>query len=251
MKSLVCLLVLFCGALCYAQTRSTTLPLSDTSSPKQQFIAFEGSITFSEQVTDGKVLQTQTATASGTVLSEKPIVALVAHFEWFGFGGDRSVSSARHDHFFGAQDLTKGLSIDFLVPEGNVLTMPQGEVPTNDNNGAVPASKYTVELAFVQFADGTIWGDKNIGDELTAQRADITAYLQHLVSAYESGDKESFVAAMELAPVSTKHQQRTSAFAVRKHVQMIQSQSGREAAIAFVRDELTNAAARRASGNFQ
>lgn len=243
MKWSVVLLLVLCGVLCHAQPRSATLPLIDVSNPAQQFIAFKGSITFSEQLTNEKMLQTQKATASGTVVSEKPIVAFVALFEWVGFGADPRVLSARHDHFFGPHDLPKGLTIDFDVPQGDVVT--------NDSDGTVTTSKYTVQLKFAQFADGSIWGDKSIGDEITAQRADITAYLQHTLSAYRLGDEQSFAAAVNAAPVSKEHQQRTSAFAVRKHIQMVQSESGTAAAIALVRDQLKNADTRRASGHFQ
>jgi hypothetical protein len=243
MRSVICGFVLFYSLTCTAQSRSTTVQLSDISTPKQQFIAFEGKITFTERLTNGETLQEQNASASGKIVSAKPIVAFVAIFEWYGFGGGRSASSARHDQFFSSHDFVTGDTVDFIVPQGNVMS--------TDSSGATGGSEYTVDLKFVQFADGSIWRDKSIGDELAAQRADMIAYLEHLLSQYGAGDEQSFVTAMNLPPVPREHQKLTTAFALQKRLQMVHSESGTAAAIELIKQQLNFAATRNSTGNFQ
>jgi hypothetical protein len=76
----------------------------------------------------------------------------------------------------------------------------------------------------------------------------MTAYLERMLSEY--GAEQSFVAAMNLHPVSREHQQKTMAFALQNHLQLVQSQSGTAAAIELVKEKLKIAADRRARGTF-
>jgi hypothetical protein len=244
MRSVICSFVLFYSLTCTAQSRSTTVELSDISAPKQQFIAFKGKMTFSEHVTNGRTFQKQDAVASGEILSARPIVAFVAIFEWYGFGGGRSASSARHDQFFSSHDFVTGDTVDFIVPQGNVMS-------TDSSSSAAGGSEYTVDLKFVQFADGSIWRDKSIGDELAAQRADMIAYMEHLLSEYGAGNEQSFVTAMNLPPVPREHQKLTTAFALQKRLQMVHSESGTATAIELIKQQLNFAATRMSTGNFQ
>jgi hypothetical protein len=77
----------------------------------------------------------------------------------------------------------------------------------------------------------------------------MTAYLERMLSEYGAGDEQSFVAAMNLPPVPREDQQKTTAFALQNHFQMVQSQSGTAAAIELVKEKLKIAAHRRARGN--
>jgi len=54
-----------------------------------------------------------------------------------------------------------------------------------------------IKLTFLQFDDGSIWGDDKARAEMMFQRNDVTAYLQSLKDAYSRGGSNALNQALE------------------------------------------------------
>jgi hypothetical protein len=53
-----------------------------------------------------------------------------------------------------------------------------------------------VKVEFIQFEDGSIWGDYDTKKDVTERRAKNMAILTHLVEAYDTGGQTAFDAAL-------------------------------------------------------
>lgn len=129
----------------------------------------------------------------------------------------------RHDFFFKANGFGAGESDQWkLASPGSELkemTAPLG--PPN----------FEGKVLFVQLADGTTWGDADVGQKLFSQRADVLKFLNRLRDA--SGDEKKF-----LQILRGKHPSQTSVSAVAEHIRMMQGQGGTQAAIDNVNQRL-------------
>jgi hypothetical protein len=129
--------------------------------------------------------------------SSQSLLALVATaevataHEW-----DQPVSF-EYDGFFKESLIAPGLDFD-VVDEG----MYSGVEGTYVNGVLVetPPQKFAchakVKVLFIQFADGSTWGDYQTGKDVMARRAKNIARLSHLIEAYDKGGETAFAAAL-------------------------------------------------------
>jgi hypothetical protein len=102
-----------------------------------------------------------------------------------------------------------GFSKEALIDPGlDFDVVDEGLYPINGNtydaNGVpvdTPPQKFAchakTKVLFVQFADGSSWGDYQTGKDVMARRAKRMAILSHLVEAYDTGGETAFAAALE------------------------------------------------------
>ena len=196
MKRANILTILLASALAFGQKKARTFEVSDLSASDSP-ISFTGAT---------KVLKTGTAcvvTAHNN--SSKSLLAMVATadvataHEW-----DQPVTF-QYDGFSKEVLIDPGLDFD-VVDEGLYSGVESALV-----NGVwveTPPQKFAchakTKVLFVQFADGSTWGDYQTGKDVMARRAKNIALLSHLVDAYDIGGEAAFAAAL-VEPESRRH----------------------------------------------
>ena len=241
--NLFCILCTLTSLTALAQDLPATVQLVDISGSQQSFISFSGAMDFNETIENGQRFEKQTGKAEGKNISGKSVVAVVVTFAWTGAEVPGGVDTIRHDHFFSSKDFAPGKTIDFPGEDSSVSINPAMK-------GADPSLTYTVKVGFIQFSDGSTWGDPRIGAELKMQRNDILAFYQSLLSSYNAGDLQTFIATANTPPVSRQHQQLSTAIGEQKRLQMILAGNGVQGAVEFIKQRLAAGAAREAAGNF-
>ena len=84
---------------------------------------------------------------------------------------------------------------------------------------------------FVQFADGSKWGDPSVGDALLSQRTTVQDFLERLKGA--SGDSQAFLAILKEDQTPA-----TSVWATREHLNLLLQQSDLKAVVNNVNERL-------------
>ena len=139
--------------------------------------------------------------------SRKPVLALVASFDFTDSRGQISHGLSRADYVFKSGVLAlneerpimpaqvseseETLEVDPLSNEKHRIVRmksPESSARTEKVQGAV---------LFVQFEDGSIWGDAAAAKSLLADRPKKLAFLIHLVEAYYQKGNAGFSAALE------------------------------------------------------
>jgi hypothetical protein len=128
-----------------------------------------------------------TTTIYATNNSQKSILLVVIKIAFTGTGRF-DISDTRDDDYFFASDTfnsrdTKKLE-DFLGPMG----APQAKV---ENYSLDP--KASAEVAFVQFGDGSTWGDLVVGEHILRNRAPTWNALRSLAETYRTNGKQQFL----------------------------------------------------------
>jgi hypothetical protein len=188
MKRANILTILLASALAFGQKKAQTFEVSDLSASDSP-ISFTGAT---------KVLKAGTAcvvTAHNN--SSKSLLALRATADVATrYTSDQPVPFS-YDGFFKESGITPGLDFD-VVDEG----MFAGEEQTYVNGVLVepPPPNFVchakVKVEFIQFEDGSIWGNYEAKMDVTARRAKNMAILTHLVEAYDTGGQTAFDAAL-------------------------------------------------------
>lgn len=238
MKKLVWLLIL-CGmsALCQDQVRSTTVSVTDLTAASK-LISFAGQIEIRGRKTEGALHQRQNGRIAVRNVSGKPIVALIATIKRGGFWGAEPPILYRHDfffkpHSFGPNDTIPDIRIDddIALPQSELIAEQRPYVQAN--------------LQFVQFEDGTTWGDTQMAEELFRQRKDVEKFLRDLVDIYESKGPVAFAAAL-----SAQQPPRTSVASVSRRIATQNEKDGPVATIEGVKEHLRIVEERKATGKF-
>lgn len=130
---------------------------------------------------------------------------------------------------------------DFFFQSGwqNGDTM---DLDTKEGDSA-PVYNYAVHLTFIQFDDGSIWGDKAAAKDALAIRWGKLAYMRGLINAASS--EAEFVAAL-----NKKVAAGSPAEAAQNRIQGMRSRAGAATTIVKVKELLANANARANSGKF-
>jgi hypothetical protein len=184
MKRALLLAVLLASALAFGQKFDVS-DLSASDSP----ISFTGTT---------KTLKTGTACVvtahndSGQSLLAVRVTADVAtRYDW-----DQPVTF-RYDGFFKESGIPSGLDFD-VVDESADSAVDRSYV--NGSRVEPPSPNFAchakVKVLFIQFEDGSTWGDNETKKDVTARRAKNMATLTHLVEAYDSGGQAAFDAAL-------------------------------------------------------
>ena len=192
MKPAILLTVLLASALAFGQKFDVS-DLSASDSP----ISFTGTT---------KILKTGTAcvvtahnNSSQSLLAVRATADVATRYAW-----DQPVTFS-YDGFFKESGITPGLDFD-VVDEG----MYSGEERTYVNGVPVEppppnfACHAKVKVEFIQFEDGSTWGDYETKKDVMARRVKNMAILTHLVDAYDTGGQAAFDAALDKPELKEK-----------------------------------------------
>jgi hypothetical protein len=123
------------------------------------------------------------------------------------------------------------ISHDFYFKHG--ITPTEATAVDAHDDGRTYTS---AELLFVQFADGSIWGDFKLAVDLLAQRKPQKAFLERVLLAYQSQGEQAFVDQL---------QQEKQFLGLTARLLGVQRQAGTQAAVDVVKERLAAADSRR------
>ena len=159
---------LFTCSVLFAQTIS----ISDDS-PAGSPVSITGTISFPDS-------SHVDCSITGHNHASQSIIMSVVDLKLTKPSGEPGEMGFQRDHFFkpGAISLPNS---DFLI------SLPDCEMGHELN---VPRTPTTAEaharVIFLQFEDGSVWGDAKVGAQLTAQRPEVLAFLKSLKSTYST-----------------------------------------------------------------
>jgi hypothetical protein len=191
MKPALLLAILLASALGFGQRspkNSEKFEVSDLSASDSP-ISFTGTT---------KILKTGTAcvvTAHNN--SSQSLLAVVATAEVATPHEWDSSTGFQYDGVFKESGIAPGL--DFDVVHESLYPIDGREYINGvlvDPPPQTFACHAKVKVLFIQFADGSTWGDYQTGKDLMAERAKRIAILSHLVEAYDTGGETAFDAAL-------------------------------------------------------
>lgn len=179
-KNIICVLI-----LCLVALAAETIPLVDKSDPGSP-IENEGIVTLTEWTADGKAFMSMQSDWKSTNISQKPILALMETMRVQYANGHSESVTQEHDAFFHPR----------TVSPGEVLPMVSGPAGTKviDEKYSKPATPVCeVAVRWVQFADGTVFGDEKYAQHLLELRKGIWGVLAHLNEVYTTKGAEEFL----------------------------------------------------------
>ena len=211
-----------CSVLFGQQTVSIT-----DNSPAGSPVSITGAVTFPDS---SKVV----CSITGHNHSSRSIIASWVEMKLTKPTGEPGEISFERDRFFKSLPVSLPES-DFLISsdcrmgiELDVQRTPQ-----------TPEAHATV--VFLQFEDGSIWGDTKVGAQLTAQRLEVLAFLNWLKSAYSTDGPDGLEKAL-----AQDQKPGTMAWAKLNMMRMIRTSSGISAVVEAIDQNLVTAEARRA-----
>jgi len=141
--------------------------------------------------------------------------------------------------FFEARGLPSEESVSHFVPTAD------SQESRFDATAAPTPSHVDVEILFVQFEDGSTWGDSRVIGKLRVRRQKIESVLNRLASASDDQEFDS-----TLTAILSATPQDPVAYTTAYKIGMVRKNSGTESARASVRERLRVAGEREASGKF-
>jgi hypothetical protein len=163
--------------------------------------------------------QLQSGEWQGKNITSKEILAYVVEFE-------STHTRFAHDYYFKRQGIIPNGLEDFELPP---LPRLQKEPPIPMTGGKV---------LWVQFVDGTEWGEHALGEKLLSIRQPMLHLISQMIDAYGRGGEEGF--SQYLATAKTSADATESGFAT--HIWIMQQQSGTEGAVGHLKVRLQSAA---------
>jgi len=223
MKTVTMIVVLH--ATLWAQTQSVTVPLKQPSLGLP--VTFSGTLKCSEEINGKGRKETEQGNVNVVNSSPQDIIAIVVSVNTACFRGPIQPMVDRRDFLFKNPALVKGESMDIdLAFDGS-----------SSLYGIAMPSVLSAELIFVQFVDGSTWGDKSALDEFTHQRKEVEELLNRLAHA---PNETTF-----LSILNEKQNARSPAGSTARSIGMMQKQVGIPAAVNNVVDRLRIADERR------
>jgi hypothetical protein len=218
MKTKLTLLVVMLAALAFSQAREpiTVTDVSTADSP----VALSGKLTLGPE----KAMLDVT----GQNLSDKGILALVATIEG---PPDLSLRSV-HDHFFKNMVIAPHSKVE--VTGG--FEHPFGKERIGNGPWYTPVwdiKRVEAKTIWVQFEDGSTWGDEATGEEVRRERVEAKNFLTHVLEIYQQSGEAAFLKALSAS------QPRGSTSAVLAHSYRRQQQKqGTTAVVDHIRERL-------------
>jgi len=154
-----------------------------------------------------------------------------------------------HEYFF-REDHVTGAGAKFEIASGH-LDMPvlYSEYAITPAGEKIPV-KYPpphppeVKLVFVQFEDGSSWGDEKAGQDMIAERPTVMAYLKKLLSANGESGEVGIASVLNWEPPETK--KGGSLRALRHVLQQTKDQAGTPFLVDLAKQKIIAAEARQA-----
>ncbi len=165
-----------------------TVPVVDKSGPGSP-LAISGTASFTELFTDQSVASSGNFRAKARNVSGKSIILMLAGFDVAGPHGGGTHQAIKIDHFFWG-DIAPGES--FVLARGR--SRKQVSALRRDSLEPAAEPKAEVRIQYVQFEDGSIFGDEAAAKGAIDLRPVILEALRRLDKA---GNKEEFLALLK------------------------------------------------------
>ena len=181
----------------YQNAQPIVVPIKDVSASGSP-LQVSGSVSFLEIVTGNEVTHSRSEDISARNISDKPILLIVGSFEESGpksgeWGFDLTV-----DRFLEKQPIGPGEKVTLLErPFGEEVTV---ESFKGSAMGEARPPKTEFRLQFVQFGDGSTFGDPSAAKESFSRRESAIAFLKKLRRTYDEGGDSALMQAVEQAP---------------------------------------------------
>jgi hypothetical protein len=180
MRFQAAILVPLCLTLSAWSQLTYTVPVMDKSDPGSP-LKISGTASFAERIVANSVTSSSNFTVEARNVSEKTIVLLLAYFDEAGPHGSGTHHLIQIDHFFWG-DIAPGDSFVLARSRSGKRTYPLE---------AAVEPKAEVGVQYVQFIDGSTFGDETTAKGILGIRAVILEALRRLDTAT---DKEEFLA---------------------------------------------------------
>ena len=163
---------------------------------------------------------------------------------WVRVKTDTTEIISKHEHFFKDHGIPSGDTIEIAIPELATVSTSNTSLGLTTTVNTPGSPNTSAELLFVQFEDGTTWGDNKSAASVRAERADMEIYLKRVSAAYQDGGEDAMMKAMNENTSTAKDSVQAL------HAILVQSYKagGVSAALDQVNHRLKNAANRQASG---
>jgi hypothetical protein len=210
----------------FAQT-VVTVPVTDNSAPGSP-LQVNGTVTFTDQLFGNSVVSSSRYELTATNVSGKGIVFLLVRLDGSGSHGGGILHSFEWENFF---------SNEGIAPEQNfVLARSTGgrQISCCINPlESAGSPKAEINVIYSEFTDGSTYGDKREGAHILATRSFVIERLRQLDAV--KGD-DNFVRLLAQKLTSDE------ADGFLEFVRSVQKRGGTQAARAYVRRDLGNAA---------
>lgn len=228
MRSLATIPFLLCFGVA-AVGADRVVPIIDSSSPGSP-LSNVGTAILSEALVDTRMTMQHTEKWTARNISSKPILASVETLRVHYANGSDAEAGFEDDTYFHPVPVMPGEDIEFASGPPIADTRP---LTTHDSR---PASCEVI-VRWVQFVDGTSFGDAAYAEHLFGLRAVILKELKRLHAVYQGDGLEQF---------STQLQQRTNnaADGYVGHLRILQSRTGPQAALDALEMHLDTAESR-------
>lgn len=171
----------------------SVIPLKIEQQVGSPLVAFGTLRTLQGRSSNGSPLYSFETDISVTNVSDKPILMFITRAHASGITRDNITSYRIHDFYFDENV--------FASREAKAFTetwLPESD--TQAIHTADTRARASLSIAFVQFLDGTTWGDKRTGEEALCGRRLMIQELNNLVSLYQTRGIEEFQAELTREP---------------------------------------------------
>ncbi len=180
MKTIIVAIALTISAWCQAATKTTAKDLS--SFP----LSSSGTISMSETVSSGLAHLSYSENLQTVNASAKPILMFVQEVTVEYSSGYRDVDRKEYERYFASRMLEPGETFQYGRADHGVKVLPVTNLTTS-------SPSCTIKTLFVQFADGSTFGDEKYASHILAIRKDIATALEHLNATYHDKGSKAFI----------------------------------------------------------
>jgi len=172
-------------------------------------------------------------------ISNKTVISM-----WVRVKTDTTEIISKHEHFFKDHGIAAGDTIEIAIPELAMVSTTNASLGLTTTVNTPGSPNTSAELLFVQFEDGTTWGDDKSAASVRAERAEMEVYLKRVSAAYQQGGEDAMMTVMnENIDIAKDSVQALHAILVQSY-----KAGGISATLDQINHRLKNAADRQASG---
>jgi hypothetical protein len=235
---IVCLsLLLLADGYADEKTRRVTVPIEDTTMPGSP-LKISGHVSFDETVVANEVTSHRSEDVRARNMSGKPILLIVASFQEAGPKSSGEDVEIVVDSFFQEKAMLPGETVPLWHrPFGeHYISEPFRLDPNQERPG-----KAQFYLRFIQFSDGSTFGDPTAARKWLDRRDATLVSLKKLRQTYNELGEPSFFQALD------KDLNADGQISLGDQIRKIQQTRGSQAAVAFIDRTLLLASLHRAS----
>ena len=177
------------GAVVGAWAQQMNVPLVDQSNPGSPLAVF-GSVSLTERIEQQRLIYNFDSTIDAKNVSDKTILALLVEVRLRSAYGGGVTHINQADCFFARDVIAPGGLHAVARPSPGLNVDPIGPSPIRGSPSA------EVRVRYVQFLDGSIFGDESAARELFRLRRMSWHELRRLLRTYEREGEQAFLAAL-------------------------------------------------------